>query len=91
MGKPLLMLVYYNGRAIDEEAIENGVWFDGLAPKSMMIKRGMTLDSLKKKIHLKLRLLENQVMSRIVYRIPQSLSLMKWIVIEMDEDKSTVW
>ena len=76
MVKPLLMLVYYNGRAIDEEAIENGVRFDGLAPKSMMIKRGMTLDSLKKKIHLKLRLLENQVVSRIVYRIPQSLSSM---------------
>ena len=49
MGKPLLLLVHYNGMAIDEEAIENGVRFDGPALKSMLIKCGMSLDSLKKK------------------------------------------
>ena len=61
MEKLLLMLVYYNGKVVDEEAIENGVRFGDPALKSMMIKCNMTLDSLKKKIHLKLRLLENQV------------------------------
>ena len=73
----MLILVYYNGRAIDEEAIKNGVRFGGPTPKSVMIKRSITLNSLKKKIHLKLRLMENQDVS---------LSSTKWIVIEMDED-----
>ena len=86
MGKPLLMLIYYNGRAIDEEAIENGVRLYGPAPKSMMIKRSMTLDSLKEKNSFEVKALENQVVSRIVYRIPQLLSSTKWTVIEIDKD-----
>ena len=67
MGKPFIMLFYYNRRAIDEETIENGARFDGPVPKSMVIKCGITLHSLKKKIHSKLSLLENQFVSRVVY------------------------
>ena len=53
MGKPLLILVYYNERAIDKEAIENGVRFDGPVPMSMMVKCIMTLHRLKKKSSFK--------------------------------------
>ena len=79
---PLLILVYYNGRAIDEEAIKNGVSSNSPIPKSMVIKRNMTLHSLKKKIHSKLSLLKNEY----VYRIPQSLSSTKWTIIEINEE-----
>lgn len=67
MGKPLLVMVYYNGRIIDIEGIENGVRYDGPPPKPMMIKNDMTFDGLKKKNHSKLRLGKNQFVSRVRY------------------------
>ena len=48
----MLMLIYYNGRTIDDEGIENGVRYSGPHPKSMVIKRGMTRNGLKEYIYI---------------------------------------
>ena len=57
--------VYYNGRKFEGP---EGVKFDGVK-KGIKIKRGITYDVLKRKIHKKLRLQSNQIISIITYRM----------------------
>ncbi|MED6116626.1 hypothetical protein PIB30_101961 [Stylosanthes scabra] len=82
---PLIALVHYNGRAIDDDNIENNVPCDGSKPKAMSIKSSFTLEMLKKNIHKKLVLKDNEVVGKMVYRIPHAVEAGKWQLVDVDD------
>ncbi|MED6124105.1 hypothetical protein PIB30_055958, partial [Stylosanthes scabra] len=69
----LTALVHYNGRAIEDDNIENNVPYDGPKQKAMSIKSSFTLEILKKTLHKKLGLRDNEIVGRMAYRIPHAV------------------
>lgn len=84
MGKPLLVLIFSNGRMCEGE---EGVKYDGPPPKSILIKRETTISGLKRRIHLKLKLQPNQVISRLQYRFPEWCNVLRWIALPLEDDE----
>ncbi|MED6125690.1 hypothetical protein PIB30_071006 [Stylosanthes scabra] len=62
---PLTALVHYNGRAIDDDNIENNVSYDEPKTKVMTIKTSFTLEMLKLNLHKKLGLSDNAVVVKM--------------------------
>ncbi|MED6187323.1 hypothetical protein PIB30_075365 [Stylosanthes scabra] len=81
---PLTALVHYNGRAIDDDNIEN-VPYDGPKPKAMTIKNSFTLETLKVNLNKKLGLRDNEVVGRMAYCIPHAVDVGKWQLVDADD------
>ncbi|MED6180350.1 hypothetical protein PIB30_009418 [Stylosanthes scabra] len=88
---PLTALVHYNGRAIDDDNIENNVPYDGPKPKAMTIKTSFTLETLKLNLHKKHGLSDNVVVGRMAYRIPHVVDVGKWQLVDIDDDIACIF
>ncbi|MED6164980.1 hypothetical protein PIB30_095344, partial [Stylosanthes scabra] len=88
---PLTALVHYNGREIDDDNIENSVPYDDSKPKAMSIKSSFTFETLKKSLHKKLGLRDNEVVGRMAYRIPHVVDAGKWQLVDVDDNITCIF
>ncbi|MED6177868.1 hypothetical protein PIB30_102115 [Stylosanthes scabra] len=82
----LTALVHYHGCRIEDDNIENNAPYDGPKSKAMSIKSSFTLKILKKNLHKKIGLKDNQVVGRMTYRIPHAVDAEKWQLVDVGDD-----
>lgn len=87
MSKAMLALVFSNGRMYEGS---EGLMYEGPGPKVLNIQRGISLDSLKQRIHTKLKLNATQVVSTIIYRFPVWCNVLKFIALKLEDDEDVV-
>ncbi|KAF7833529.1 serine/threonine-protein phosphatase 7 long form-like protein [Senna tora] len=87
MSKAMLALVFSNGKMYEGS---EGLMYDGPGPKVLNIQRGISLDSLKQRIHSKLKLHANQVVSTVIYRFPVWCNVLKFIALKLEDDEDVV-
>lgn len=75
----VIACVCYNGRAYEGN---EGMVFEG-PKKTMHLKRGITFNNLKKKIHAKLKLQSNQVISYVTFRYLSSSNPVQYTGLEI--------
>lgn len=83
----MLALVFSNGRMYEGS---EGLMYDGPCPKVLNIQRGISIDSLKQRIHSKLKLHANQTVSTVIYRFPVWCNVLKFIALKLEDDEDVV-
>ncbi|KAI4308472.1 hypothetical protein L6164_031548 [Bauhinia variegata] len=82
--KSYIALVYCNGRIYDGPA---GAMHDGPPPRFMSMKGCTTVNMLRQKIHSRLKLQQNQVVSSIMYRFPLQEKEAKYMAFELCDNE----